>query len=379
MDQHKDKGSAQALTRRGLIKRALGAGSIAAAASSMGVAAPALAKGSPEITWRMVSSFPKSLEIIHDVAEIFIKYTAEATDNRFKIEIVPAKIVGAKSDAATAVTKGKVEIAHTSSGFYWEKDPTFALGAGLPFGLNSRAMSAWMLEGGGRELLDSFYARHNLYAIVAGSTGCQMGGWWHKELKSLDQLEGVKLLSSGFAGKIMTRLGIEPQMVANGDIYKAFASGRLDAVEWVGPYDDEKLALYKVTKNYYYPGWWAPGPMLHMFINRAKWETLPKSYQAIMERAGQAANGVMLARYDAKNPAALKRMLRKGVQLRAFPRPIMMAAFEAAEKTYAETASSNAMFKKIFDNWHQFRADQYLWSQVAELGMDAFQSEVINR
>ncbi len=369
------------LSRRKFLDKAVRGAVVGTSGAVMAaqLSAPAVAKGNPEISWQLVSSFPGSLEIIHDVARVFVKFVAEASDNRFKIKIVPRASLGKNLDAANAVTKGRVEIAHTSSGFYWAKDPTFALGGGLPFGLNSRQMNAWILEGGGAELMDSFYAKHNIYAIAAGSTGCQMGGWWRDEIKTLKQLDGKKLLSSGYATKIMEKLGLDPQVNESADIVKAFKSGRLDAIEWVGPYDDEKLGLYKASKNYYYPGWWAPGPMLHMFINRAKWDTVPKFYQTMLQGAGQAANAAMLARYDAKNPAALKRMLRKGVQLRAFPKEIMMAGFEAAEKTYAQTASTNAGFKKVFDNWHQFRADQYLWSQVAELGMDAFQSEVINR
>ena len=372
---------AKGLTRRHILGKAAGTGAlgIAAGAACSALPAPALAKHNPELSWRITSGFPESLEIIIDAAKVFVAYVAEASDNRFRMTLVPAEKLGTKLDVAEAVTKGKIEIAHTSSGFYWQKDPTFALASGLPFGLNSRQMSAWMLEGGGNELLDQFFAKHNIFAIGAGGTGCRMGGWWRDEIGSLEDLQGKTLLTDGFSDRIMIELGIKTTGEVGGDIAKAFKAGRIDAVEWVGPYDDEKLGLAKVAKNYYYPGWWAPGPMLHMFINRAKWESLPRAYQVILQGAGCHAAAHTLARYDAKNPAALKRMLRRGVQLRAFPRPVMEAAFDAAEKLYASTASSNTSFKKVYDNWYRFRADQYLWSQVAELGLDAFQSEAVNK
>ena len=242
---------ANEVSRRKFLGKAARGSLVGAAATTMTsqLSAPAVAKGYPEMSWRLMSSFPKSLEIIHDAAGIFMKFAAEATDNRFKIKIVPPKSLVKGVDAATMVTKGKVEIAHTSSGFFWRKDPTFALGSGLPFGLNTRQMNAWILEGGGAELLQSFYAKHNIHAIAAGSTGCQMGGWWRDEIKSLDQLKGKKIVMGGFANKIMVQLGMDPQTSESADIVKAFERGRLDAVEWIGPYDDEKLGLHKSTKN----------------------------------------------------------------------------------------------------------------------------------
>ena len=355
----------------------IAAGSTMAAANRL--ASPAVAQNQPQLSWRLTSAFPDSLEVMQGAAEVFVKYVAEETDNKFKIRIFPAGKLAAPIAAADAVTKGKVEMAHTASSYYWGRDPTFALGTGLPFGLNARQMNAWMFEGGGLELMNEFYARFNIIAIPAGNSGCQMGGWWRKQIENLDDLKGKKMRVGGFAGKIVAKLGMIPVQMAGDDILPALTKGKLDAAEWVGPYDDEKLGLYKGAKNYYYPGWWASGPMTHIFINKASWDILPKAYQAIVTTAGAMANTTMLARYDAKNPAALKRLLRKGVQLRPFSKDIMEAAFAFAEDFYAETASSNRNFKRVFDNWKQFRADQYLWSQVAELGMDVFQAQAVNR
>lgn len=367
---------AQDRNRRQFLTTIAAGGALSAA---NGLASPAVAQSQPKLSWRLTSAFPESLELMQDAAVVFTQHIAQATDNNFKIEILPAGKLVTPIDAADAVTKGKVQMAHTASSYYWGKDPTFALGTGLPFGLNARQMNAWMYEGGGLEQMNEFYARFNIFAVPAGSTGCQMGGWWREEINSLAELRGKKVRVGGFAGKIAKKLGFEPIRMIGDDIFEALKSGKLDAAEWVGPYDDEKLLLYKVAKNYYYPGWWETGPLTHIFINKASWETLPKAYRAIVIAAGSLANTTMLARYDAKNPAALKRLLRKGVQLKPFSREIMEAAFAHAEDIYAETAAANSNFKRVFDNWKQFRADQYLWSQVAELGIDVFQAEMINR
>jgi TRAP-type mannitol/chloroaromatic compound transport system substrate-binding protein len=167
-------------------------------------------------------------------------------------------------------------------------------------------------------------------------------------------------------------MGAVPQQVAGGDIYPALEKGTIDAVEWVGPYDDEKLGFYKVAKYYYYPGWWEGGAMLHNFINLEKWNSLPKGYQAIVKAASQTAHTSMQAKYDASNPLALKRLVANGAQLRPFPQAVMEASYKATQDTYKDVSAKNADFKKVLDSMTAFRGDQYLWWQVAELGFDAF-------
>ena len=208
---------------------------------------------------------------------------------------------------------------HTSSYYYWGKDPTFAFGTTVPFGLNARMQNAWMYEAGGIDLLNAFYARYNIFALPAGNTGAQMGGWFRKEINRPQDLQGLKIRIGGFGGAVISRLGAVPQQIAGGDIYPALEKGTIDATEWVGPYDDEKLGFHRVAKFYYYPGWWEGQAMLHLFFNTAKWEELPKSYQAIVKAAAQTANTAMLARYDAHNPAALERLAREGAVLRRSP------------------------------------------------------------
>jgi TRAP-type mannitol/chloroaromatic compound transport system substrate-binding protein len=261
---------------------------------------------------------------------------------------------------------------HTASYYYFGKDPTFAFGTCVPFGLNSRMQTAWMYFGGGMELMNDFYKKFNIYAIPAGNTGAQMGGWFRKEIKELSDLNGLKMRIGGFAGRVISKLGVVPQQIAGGDIYPALEKGTLDACEWVGPYDDEKLGFQKVAQYYYYPGWWEGGPTLHNFINIDKWNALPPAYKSLVRTASSMANEWMQARYDAANPAALKRLVAGGAQLRPFTQPVMDASLRAALDLYAEVGKTNADFKKVWDAVLAFRNDQYLWWQVAELTYDTY-------
>ena len=347
--------------------QAAGAGLAATA-----IATPAIAQSAPDLRWRLTSSFPKSLDTIYGAAEVFAKAVAEATDNKFQIQPFAAGEIVPGLQAADAVTNGTVEMCHTASYYYVGKDPTFAFGTSIPFGLNQRMIDAWMFIGGGFELMNEFYKKHNIYGIPAGNTGAQMGGWFRKEIKEVSDLNGLKMRIGGFAGRVMTKVGVVPQQLAGGDIYPALEKGTLDAAEWVGPYDDEKLGFQKVAQYYYYPGWWEGGPMLHNFINLGKWNELPKHYQAIVTQASHVANTWMMAKYDAGNPAALKRLVAGGAQLRPFTQPVLEACFKAANEVYAETSAANADFKKIYDSMVPFRSDQYLWWQVAEYTFDTF-------
>ena len=354
------------MRRRDLLKAA-GAGLAVAA-----IAKPAIAQSMPETKWRLTSSFPKSLDTIYGAAEIFAKSVAEATDNKFQIAVFAANEIVPGLQAADAVSNGTVEMCHTASYYYVGKDPTFAFGTAIPFGLNQRMIDAWMFSGGGMELMNDFYRKYNIYGIPAGNTGAQMGGWFRKEIKDVSDLAGLKMRIGGFAGRVLTKLGVVPQQLAGGDIYPALEKGTLDAAEWVGPYDDEKLGFHKVAQYYYYPAWWEGGPMLHNFINIAKWNELPKAYQSTVNSASHVANTWMQARYDAGNPPALRRLVAGGAQLRPFSQPVMEACYKAANEVYAETSAANADFKKVYDAMLPFRNDQYLWWQVAEYTYDTF-------
>jgi TRAP-type mannitol/chloroaromatic compound transport system substrate-binding protein len=354
--------------RRREFLKAAGLGAAAAGT----IAAPAIAQQMPELKWRITASWPKSLDTIYGAVEVFAKTLADITDNRFQVQVFAAGELVPGLQALDAATNGTVEMCHTSSYYYVGKDPTFTFGTALPFGLNKRMMDAWLFHHNGNELLNEFYKKYNVVGIPAGNTNCQMGGWFRKEIREVADLNGLKFRIGGFAGRILTKLGVVPQQIAGGDIYPALEKGTVDAAEWVGPYDDEKLGFYKVAKYYYYPGWWEGGPVLHNFVNLDKWNELSKTYQAAIHAASHVANTWMSAKYDAVNPAALKRLVGAGAQLRPFSQPIMEASFKAANEIYAETSAANADFKKVYDVVQQFRNDQYLWWQVAEYTFDTF-------
>ncbi len=357
------------MKRRDVLK-GVGLGLTAGAAAAL--PRPAIAQSAPQLTWRLTSSFPKSLDTIYGAAEVFAKYVSEATDGNFKIQVFAAGEIVPGLQAADAAASGTVEMCHTASYYYWGKDPTYALATAIPFGLNNRLMNAWLYHQGGMDLLNEFYATQDLYGLPAGNTGAQMGGWFRKEINSVADLRGVKMRIGGMAGKIIEKLGVVPQQIAGGDIYPSLEKGTIDAAEWVGPYDDEKLGFVKVAKYYYYPGWWEGGPALHVLFNKAKWEELPKSYQAVCTAAAGYTNVDMMAKYDALNPGAVRRLAANGAQLRAFSQDVMEACFNAAQETYQEIMAQNAMFKKVYESMAAYRKDGYLWMQVSELTYDTF-------
>src|ERR1700704_5701250 len=293
--------------------RAAGVGMAAAA-----VAKPAIAQSMPELKWRCTSSFPKSLDTIYGAAEIFAKAVAEATDNKFQIQVFAGGEIVPGLQALDAVSSGTVEMAHTASYYYVGKDPTFAFATAVPFGLNSRMQNAWHFFGGGMELMNDFYKKYNTYGIPCGNTGCQMGGWFRKEINEPGDFNGLKFRIGGYAGRVLQKLGCVPQQIAGGAIYPALEKGTIDAAEWVGPYDDEKLGFQKVAQYYYYPGWWEGATSLHFFINTTKWNELPKNYKSIVTAAAAYANTDVQARYDTPNPAALRRLVAGGALLRPF-------------------------------------------------------------
>src|SRR5438477_134550 len=305
------------------------------------VAAPAIAQSMPEVKWRLTASWPKSLDTIYGACETLSKYVAEATDNKFQIQVFAAGEIVPALQVLDAVQNGTVEIGHSAMYYYIGKDPTWALFCAVPFGLNTRQQNAWFYEAGGLKLMNDFGKKFNVHSLVGGNTGAQMGGWFRKDIKTVDDLKGLKFRIGGWAGKTLQKLGVVPQQIGGGDIYPALEKGTIDAAEWVGPYDDEKLGFYKVAPYYYYPGWWEGGTTQHFLINEAKWNELPKSYQAILAAAAGYSNVEETGRYDARNPGALKRLLAAGAQLRAFPQPVMEACLHASNEVNAETSASN--------------------------------------
>jgi TRAP-type mannitol/chloroaromatic compound transport system substrate-binding protein len=254
----------------------------------------------------------------------------------------------------------------TCSYYYFGKDPTYCIDTAIPFGMNSRQTTAWYRHGNGAKLMGEFFEKSNIIAFPSGNTGAQMGGWYRKEMKSVADFKGLKMRVAGLAGAVLAKLGVVPQQIAGSDIYPALEKGTIDAVEWVGPYDDQKLGFNKVAKYYYYPAWWEGGPQISTYINAKKWAELPKEYQAIIESACADTNTEMCARYDAANPAALKQLLASGTKLLPFPKDVMEASYKAAMEYYAETSAKNPEFKKVYDDYKKFLDEQNSWFRVAE-------------
>jgi TRAP-type mannitol/chloroaromatic compound transport system substrate-binding protein len=351
------------------------------AAAGLVIAKPAVADPSPEVRWRITSSFQPNLDLIYGGAQTFAATLADLTDGRFTVTVLPAGEVAPALEALDAVANGVVECAHSALHYYWGKDPTFVFGSSTPFGMNARQHAAWLSEGGGGELIDGFLADRKVFALPAGNTGGQMAGWFRKEVKTANDLQGLKVRIGGFAGKVLQLLGAEPVAMAKDGVYSAFESGSLDAMEWVGPYDDDKfgerkegdkLILAKVAPYYYYPGWWKGGMQLHLIVSREKFDTLPKTYQAAFRAAASVANASVQTKYDTANPAALKRLVVGGAELRLFPQDVLEACYKTANDLYGQLSADNPNFKKIADSYLAFRGEQYLWWQVAEYSFDNF-------
>ena len=346
-----------------------------AAAGGLGattLAAPAIAQTMPDIKWRSTASWPKSLDTLYGGAEMVGKRVSELTDGKFQIQVFAAGELVPALQVLDAVQNGTVECGHTAPYYYFGKDDAFTFGSELPFGMNSRMKNAWYYHGGGLDLFNEFLNTYDVMMFPAGNTHCQMGGWFRKEIKTVDDLKGLKFRLGGFAGKIMTRLGTVPQQIGGGDIYPALEKGTIDAAEWVGPHDDEKLGFVKVARFYHYPGWWESGSSVAQLINVKKWNELPKLYQKALQSACAEANGWVAAKYDASNPQALKRLVAAGAALRPFTPEVMDACYKAANELYDELNKTNPRFKKLYDHYTAFRNDGYLWYQVADYTMDAY-------
>ncbi|HTE13796.1 MAG TPA: TRAP transporter substrate-binding protein [Burkholderiales bacterium] len=336
------------------------------------VAAPVLAQTAAQVRWRMASSFPKSLDTLYGTAEEIASRVSRLTDGKFEIRVHAAGDIVPALQVQEAVQNGTVECGQTASYYYVGKHPAFAFDTALPFGMNCRQQNAWMYSGGGMQLMRDFFRGYNIINFPCGNTGTQMAGWYRKEIKSLADLKGLKMRIAGLGGQILSRLGVAPQQIAGSDVYPALEKGTIDAAEWVGPYDDEKLGFHKVAKYYYYPGWWEGSAQLSVFVNVKSWEALPKAFQEALDVSCAEANIRMVARYDANNTAALRRLVNQGAQLRAFPRPVMEACHKVAHQIYDEFSAKYPEFKKVYEPWRQFRDEQYLWFRVAENSYDNF-------
>ena len=356
------------MDRRKIVQHAGLAGVLAA-----GVA-PAI-HAQPVIRWRLVSSFPRSLDTIYGGAEVFARAVRVMSNGKFQISVHAGGDLVPAFGVVDAVQSGEVEAAHTAPYYFYEKNPAFALGSAIPFGFNARQMNAWMLHGNGRKLMDDFYAAFNMRSFAGGNTGTQMGGWYIREMRTPADFKGLKMrLGGGLVGEVMARLGVIPSNLPGGEIYQALQKKELDAAEWVGPYDDQKLGFNKVAPYYYYPGWWEGGPEMDFYINLKAFDALSPDFRGIVEAAAALAHADMLAKYDALNPTALKQLVFAKTKVLPFSQSIMDSAFKASMEVFASNDSKSPEWKKIYGDMRSFQRDQIIWFRFAEARYDGFMS-----
>ncbi|MBV5294541.1 MAG: TRAP transporter substrate-binding protein [Curvibacter lanceolatus] len=353
------------MDRRSILKNAGIAGVLAAGA------APAV-HAQAAVRWRLASSFPKSLDTIYGAAEVFAKKVKELSGGKFEISVHAGGELMPPLGVVDGVQQGSVEMCHTVPYYYFGKNEAFAIGAAIPFGMNSRQMTSWMMHGNGRKLMNEFYAKYNIVSFAGGNTGAQMGGWFRKEIKTPADIKGLKFRIGGFAGRVIERMGGVPQNIPGGEIYQALEKGTIDAAEWVGPYDDQKLGFNKVAPYYYYPGWWEGGPEVDFFINNKALDTLSAENKAIIEAASAYAHVDMQAKYDALNPTALKQLVGAKTKVVSFPKEVLQASFDTSMAIYAELEAKNPDWKKIYSDYRAFQKDQILWFRFAEARFDSF-------
>ena len=353
------------MDRRSLIKNT---GMVGVLAAGMAPAVHAQAS----VRWRLASSFPKSLDTIYGSAEVFANAVRDMTGGKFEVSVHAAGELMPALGVVDGVQNGTVEMVHTAPYYFFGKNEAFAIGGAIPFGMNSRQLTAWMVDGNGDKLMSAFYAKYNIVHFIGGNTGAQMGGWFRKEIKSPADINGLKFRVGGFAGRVIERMGGVPQNIPGGEIYQALEKGTIDAAEWIGPYDDQKLGLNKVAPYYYYPGWWEGSLNLSFYINDKAFNALSKDYKAIVKAAAYQAHVTTQARYDARNPGALKQLVGAKTKVLPFPPSVMDASFKATKEIYAGLNSTNPDWKKIYADYLNFQRDEILWFRFAEGNYDAF-------
>lgn len=361
------------MKRRNLVRYAMAGAAGATATACSANSGPTVRSGSlPRLTWRMATSWPASLDTIFGGARTVCDRVSAMTDGRFTIEPYAAGELVPALQVLDAVQGGSLECGHTASYYYIGKNPALAFATSVPFGLTASQQNAWLYAGGGLEAMQKIYADFNIINFPAGNTGTQMGGWFKREVRSRSDLNGLKMRIPGLGGEVMSRLGVNVQVLPGGEIFLALDRGAIDAAEWVGPYDDRKLGLQNAAQFYYYPGWWEPGASLDILVNRRAWDSLPIEYQEILKTAAFEANTTMLAQYDTLNQKALQELIAGGTKLTAYPQEILQAAQQEAFALYEEDASADPTFKEVYEQWKAFRDGIYRWDGANQLSFANF-------
>lgn len=351
------------MKRRDFIKKAAGGALVAASATT---AAPAIA-ARKRFNWKLVTTWPPNFPIFQEGVEKFAKDIEQMSDRRLRISVFAGGELVPALQTFDAVSQGTVQMGHGAA-YYWAgKVPAAQFFTAVPFGMNAQGMNAWLYNGAGLKLWRDVYKPFNLVPFPMGNTGVQMGGWFRKKINSIDDLKGLKMRIPGLGGKVMAKAGVNPVLLAGGEIYTALERGTIDATEWVGPYHDQRLGLYRAAKNYYYPGWHEPGPVLELTCNLKAWNELPREYQIMIETATAAANAWMLAEFEAKNLLALQELKQKyKVEVQEFPAEVITHLRKLTEETLEEEAAKDQTFRQVYQAYNAFRQNNDAWNDISE-------------
>lgn len=322
---------------------------------------------SDRVRWKMVTTWPPNFPVFQEGVERFAKTVEEMSDGRLRIQVYPGGKLVPPLQTFDAVSQGTVEIGHGAA-YYWAgKVPSVQFMSAVPFGMTAKGMNAWFYYGDGLTLWNEMYKPFGVKAFPAGNTGVQMGGWFNKEINSVADLQGLKMRIPGLGGKVLSKAGGTPVLLAGGEIYTALERGTIDATEWVGPYHDERLGLYRAAKHYYYPGWHEPGTVLELIVNQKAWDALPADLQKIVEVAAKALNTDMYAEFEAKNIQALRKLREEyKVEVKQFPPEVLSELRRLTVETLAEEAEKDENFKKVYEAYQQFQADNDAWNAISE-------------
>ncbi|KAF0191848.1 MAG: TRAP dicarboxylate transporter subunit DctP [Gammaproteobacteria bacterium] len=350
------------MKRRQFVKT-LGAGTLLGGSVFSGAGAAA----EQRFNWKLVTTWPPNFPVFQDGVERFAKDVRRMSDGRLNIQVFAGGELVPPLQSFEAVSQGTVEMGHGAA-YYWAgKIPAAQFFTAVPFGLNAQGMNAWLYSGGGLKLWREVYEPFGLTPFPMGNTGVQMGGWFRKPIKSLADLKGLKMRIPGLGGKVMAKAGVNPVLLAGGEIFTALDRGTIDATEWVGPYHDLRLGLYRAAKHYYYPGWHEPGPVLELIINSKAWEGLPRELQLTIETATAASNLWMLSEFEARNLEALRTLQEKyHVEVLEFPSDVLAALREFADVVLDEQAAKDEVFRRVRDAYRAFQADNAAWNAVSE-------------
>lgn len=350
------------MKRRDFIASGAIAGTVAAAST---LAKPAIAQERRDI--KMVTTWPKNFPGLGTGAQRFADRVTAMTDGRLNVQVYAAGELVPPFESFEAVSNGSAEMYHGAA-YYWQgKAAAFNFFAAVPFGLLASEMNSWIYQQGGQELWDELSTPFNVKCMMCGNTGVQMGGWFNKEINSLDDYQGLSIRMPGLGGEVLRRIGANAVALPGGEIYQALESGAIDATEWVGPWNDLAFGFYKVTQYYYYPGFHEPGTALDCGINLDFWNSLSETDQAIITNAAQAETGMMLAEFDARNADALKTLLDDhGVELKKFSNEVLNAIGEASGAVVREVGEGgDDLTRRIYESFMAARTNAIGWTKIA--------------